>query len=38
MKMHLKILRDDKSPGPDDMHPRVLQKVAEQMCGISGDL
>ena len=31
-------LREDKAPGPDNMHPRVLMEVAEQVSEMLTDI
>ena len=38
VKEHQGNLRVDKAPGPDNMHPRVLRDVAEQVCEMSMDI
>ena len=38
VKEQLGNLRVDKAPGPDNMHPRVLREVAEQVSEIFTDI
>ena len=37
VKEQLGNLREDKAPGPDNMHPRVLREVAEQVSEMLTD-
>ena len=38
VKEQLGNLRVDKAPGPDNMDPRVLMEVAEQVCEMLTDI
>ena len=38
VKEQLGNLREDKAPGPDNMHPRVLREVAEQVSEMLMDI
>ena len=38
VKEQLGYRREDKAPGPDNMHPRVLREVAEQVSEMLTDI